>query len=149
MRAPRRTQMPSRRCGYHRRSITKTIRSTEIVRRRCFRYLRSHHEIVASTLFFVHASFTFTFLSSKPYATQLTYRGIYSRLRSARTYGTYIYFYPVDKRVFVLLFLTVHIFLFYSLSVRPRLSLAWTPLCHPHYKLYLWSPRYCLSRVLQ
>src|SRR6266851_9841074 len=34
----------------------------------------------------------------------------------------YLYLYPADKRTFVLLSLTVHIFLFYPLSVRPRLS---------------------------
>jgi hypothetical protein len=62
--------------------------------------LRRCDEITASTLSLVHASFTHILITQAVRNSTHTYRGIYSRLRSARTHGISIYISLTNARSF-------------------------------------------------
>ena len=83
--------------------------------------LRRCDEITASTLSLVHASFTHTFSSPKPYATQLTL--IVESILACAVRARMVY--PADKRTFVLLWSFIFPFpLFLFPAVRSSSSLS-------------------------
>jgi hypothetical protein len=100
--------------------------------------LRCCDEITAFTLSLVHASFTHTFSSPKPYATQLTLIVESILACAGRARMVYLFYIPLTNarsfysgRSYFISFPT------FSFSCCPFLliSLAWTLLSHPHYKL--------------